>query len=89
MKSHRYGSRQTRIEANRVVEAFGRVLRDARYAKGISQSELSLRADVDRSFVSLMERGTHQPSLTTLCKLARALGMAPSTLVARMERLLR
>ena len=85
----RYGARRTLIESNRVSEAFGYVLREARLAQGISQSDLSLLADVDRTFISLMECGTRQCTLTVLCKLARALNTQPSTLVARMERLLR
>ena len=49
----------------------------------------ALAADVDRTFVSQMERGIRQPTITTLMKLAGALGIQPSTLVARMEKLLR
>jgi len=86
---NRYGARRTLVESNRVSEAFGCVLRDARLAQGISQSDLGLLADVDRTFIGLIERGTRQCTLTVLCKLARALDTAPSTLVARMERLLR
>jgi len=43
----------------------------------------------NRTFVSQMERGIRQPTITTLMKLAGALGIQPSTLVARMEKLLR
>jgi transcriptional regulator with XRE-family HTH domain len=64
-------------------------LREQRMARGLSQEELALSADVDRTFVSQMERGIRQPTLTTLLKLSRALDVQPSTLVARMERLLR
>jgi DNA-binding Xre family transcriptional regulator len=35
-----------------------------------------------------MERGIRQPTLTTLVKLCRALGVQPSTIIGRMERLL-
>jgi transcriptional regulator with XRE-family HTH domain len=88
MNPHQHGSCPPVIDPKRVGEAFGCVLREARIAQNISQSELSERADVDRTFISLMERGSRQCSLTTLCKLARAFGVRPSTLVARMERLL-
>jgi transcriptional regulator with XRE-family HTH domain len=40
-------------------------------------------------FVSQMERGIRQPTLTTMFKLAEALDIAPSTLLARVEKLLR
>lgn len=71
-----------------VPRAFGQALREQRKKKGISQEALALSAEVDRTFVSQIERGFHQPTLTTLCKLAMALGMRPSLLIARMERLL-
>jgi transcriptional regulator with XRE-family HTH domain len=75
-------------DTDHIATAFGRVLREQREARGVSQEDLALSADVDRSFVSQMERGIRQPTLTTLVKLCRALGVAPSTLVGRMERLL-
>ncbi len=72
-----------------IAAVFGKVLREQRNARGISQESLALKADVDRTFVSQMERGLRQPTLTTLCKLSEALEIQPSTLVARVERLLR
>jgi ribosome-binding protein aMBF1 (putative translation factor) len=68
---------------------FGKVLREQRNARGLSQEALALSANVDRTFVSQMERGIRQPTLTTLCKLSEALDIQPSTLVARVEKLLR
>jgi ribosome-binding protein aMBF1 (putative translation factor) len=72
-----------------IAAIFGKVLREQRNARGISQEALALSADVDRTFVSQMERGIRQPTLTTLCKLSEALEIQPSTLVARVEKLLR
>ena len=72
-----------------IAAIFGKVLREQRDARGISQEALALSADVDRTFVSQMERGIRQPTLTTLCKLSKALDIQPSTLVARVEKLLR
>ncbi len=80
-------SRTMRTE--QVAVAFGQILREQRAARGLSQEALALNASVDRSFVSQMERGIRQPTLTTLWKLARALSVHPSTLIARVERLLR
>jgi transcriptional regulator with XRE-family HTH domain len=72
-----------------IAAIFGKVLREQRNARGISQEALALSANVDRTFVSQMERGIRQPTLTTLCKLSHALEIQPSTLVARVERMLR
>ena len=76
------------MQVDQVPVAFGRVLREQRDATGISQEALALSAEVDRTFVSQIERGVRQPTLTTLCKLAQALDIRPSTLIARMEKLL-
>lgn len=64
-------------------------MREQRISRELSQEELALAADVDRTFVSQMERGIRQPTITTLMKLAGALGIQPSTLIVRMEKLLR
>jgi transcriptional regulator with XRE-family HTH domain len=76
-----------RVEQISIV--FGQVLREQRISRDLSQEELALAADVDRTFVSQMERGIRQPTITTLMKLAGALGIQPSTLIVRMEKLLR
>jgi transcriptional regulator with XRE-family HTH domain len=68
---------------------FGQVLREQRLSPELSQEGLALAADVDRTFVSQMERGVRQPTITILIKLAGALGIQPSTLLARMEKQLR
>ena len=78
-----------RMPPENIAAIFGKVLREQRNARGISQEALALSADVDRTFVSQMERGIRQPTLTTLCKLSEALEIQPSTLVARVERMLR
>lgn len=77
------------MRAKQVSVAFGKVLREMRASAGLSQEALALESQVDRTFVSQIERGIRQPTLTTVCRLARALNVAPSALVARMERMLR
>ena len=77
------------MASEHIPTLFGQVLREQRNARGISQEALALSANVDRTFVSQMERGIRQPTITTLMKLAGALGIQPSTLVIRMEKLLR
>lgn len=67
------------------VAAFGEALREARHAAGKSQEALALDAGLERNFVSLIENGRNQPTITTVFKLAMALGIAPSALVAATE----
>ncbi len=72
-------------KGSQIAIEFGRALRNQRRAIDISQEALALAADVDRTFVSQMERGIRQPTLTTLWKLAAALKVKPSILVVKME----
>ena len=74
------------VKADQLALAFGRVLRERRLTAGLSQEQLALEADVDRTFVSLLERGGRQPTLSTLWRLAAALGVAPSELVSGVEK---
>jgi transcriptional regulator with XRE-family HTH domain len=59
----------------------------ARADAGLTISELAERAGVSRDTISHAEKGRHGLQATTLHKLARALGMAPSELLAEEERL--
>lgn len=71
-----------------VAQAFGKVLREIRLEAGLTQEQLGLEAGVRRTFVSLLELGEQQPTLTTIIKLAEALGTTPSELIARVELIL-
>ena len=61
--------------------AFGKVLRRLRRQRGLTQEQLGLESDLRRTYVSLLELGRQQPSLTTILKLATALGEPPGVLV--------
>ena len=62
-------------------------LRRARIDAGLTISELAKRAGVSRDTISHAERGRHSLQGPTLSKIARALGRAPSELLAEEERL--
>jgi transcriptional regulator with XRE-family HTH domain len=68
----------------RPEQAFGIVLRDFRQARSLSQEALALESELDRTFISLLERRLRQPSLTTMLQLAGPLGVAPADLVAEV-----
>jgi transcriptional regulator with XRE-family HTH domain len=65
--------------------AFGRVLRRLRRKKGFTQEELGFEADLRRTFVSVLELGQQQPSLTTILKLARVLDTRPGKVLDLVE----
>jgi transcriptional regulator with XRE-family HTH domain len=68
-----------------IQQAFGHELRRRRVAAGFSQEQLALNCGLDRTFISLLERGLRQPTLTTLFILADTLQVKPSKLIASVE----
>ena len=69
------------IKPENVARAFGEILRRYRRERSFSQEELAEKCDLDRTYVSMLERGIHQPSLTVLLKLARALNVPATEMV--------
>jgi DNA-binding XRE family transcriptional regulator len=65
--------------------ALGEALREIRKEKGISQEQLALDSGLDRTYVSLIERGSQSPTIRSIIKLASVLQVAPSDIVLRME----
>ena len=53
--------------------AFGNRVRSLRKAKGISQEELSYRADLHRTYIGMIERAEKNLTLTNIAKIAKAL----------------
>ena len=66
--------------------AFGRALRRLRIQKGLTQEGLGFEADLRRTFISVLELGQQQPTLTTIIKLAKALDLSPHQLMIETER---
>lgn len=75
-------------QRNPVAIAFGDVLRAARTQAGLSQEALGLACEIDRTYVSLLERGERQPTLSTIFALSQQLGVAADVLVARTSKAL-
>ena len=59
---------------------FGRNLKRLRLEKDISQESLSFLADLDRSYISNIEKGTRNVSITVAAQLADALNVEISEL---------
>lgn len=53
--------------------AFATALRKHRHARGFSQEELGFETGLSMRFISLLETGKRQPTLTTMAMIARAL----------------
>jgi transcriptional regulator with XRE-family HTH domain len=55
--------------------ALGAILRRFREARDLSQQDLGLEADVDRTYVGAVERGEQNPSFENLWQLLSTLGV--------------
>ena len=64
------------------LQLLGERIREARGRLGISQEELAFRAEIDRTYVSQIERGIGNPSLLVMLRLS-------TVLQAPLSRLLR
>lgn len=67
------------------AEAFGLVLRARRLDAGLTQEQLAFEAEIQRVYVSKLELGQYQPTLTMLLTLAKALNCAASDLIVEVE----
>ena len=72
----------TRVD---VKKRFGSSVRNWRSSLGISQEELAERAGLHRTYISDVERGARNVSLTSIEKLARALRVSASTLLSQLN----
>ena len=68
-------------------EAFGQVLRDIRKNKQINQEKLAADSCLDRSFISQLEHGRKQPSLSTIFQIAKALDISPTKIIGSVEKI--
>lgn len=65
--------------------AVGKTIRNLRNKKGVSQDVLSGLAGIARTHLTMIENGTKQANFETLWKIANALDIRPSELVAMIE----
>lgn len=71
-----------------IQAAFGKALKNKRKTKGLTQEELAHNAELQRNYISFLERGLYQPTITTIFKLSAALECKPSELVLDTENIM-
>jgi transcriptional regulator with XRE-family HTH domain len=64
---------------------FGLRVKQLRLSRGFSQEELGALANLDRTYISGIERGKRNVSLINIVKIAGALNVHPSQLFDREE----
>lgn len=55
----------------KAIRKFGKRVREVRLSFGWSQDDLAFELDVDRSYVSSLERGQRNPTLKTIANVAK------------------
>jgi len=60
---------------DKTLAAFGRNVARIRDERGFSQDKLAEKADLDRTYLSGIERGVRNPGIKVVVRLARALGV--------------
>lgn len=65
--------------------AFGEVVRELRASKGLTQEALALEVGTERSHISALERAEKGPSIATIFRLARALGISSGVLMDMVQ----
>jgi len=69
-----------------IFSVFGHSLRERRKALGLSQEELAFRCDLDRTYVSGLERGKRNPTLKVLSVVAQQLDISLSDLLLSIKK---
>ena len=69
-----------------VDQALGQALRKLRTERGWSQSELALRVQMDRNYLSLIELGRNSPSVRMLMRLCAALEVKAADVLTDVDR---
>jgi transcriptional regulator with XRE-family HTH domain len=78
---------QTDMSSHVLLEGIGRAIRRRREELGLSQESFAARCDLHRTYITSVETGRRNVSVDTLSKVAAALSVAVSELVAEGERL--
>lgn len=68
-----------------IREVFAQNLKTLRQARGLSQEELAHRAEVDRTYISSLERCVYGASIDVVDRLAEVLGVEAADLLKRPQ----
>ena len=64
-----------------ILCSFGQSVAKHRRAKGLTQEALAEKADLDRTYLSDIERGVRNPGIKNVILMAKALGVSASDLL--------
>jgi len=72
------------VESN-LKESFGKVLSQLRKEHGVSQQELADNCNIERAFISRMERAISQPTITIVFKIADYFEIKPADMMEKLD----
>jgi transcriptional regulator with XRE-family HTH domain len=70
--------------SSRVNKAFRAYLRKVRKKAHLTQEELAFKAELDRTYISLLELGRKGPTLVTIFRLCQVLDQPPDVFIAQV-----
>ena len=68
-----------------IIKQFAEVLQELRHDRGLSQEKLEEMSELHDRYISFLERGLRKPTIVTIFKLSKALGIHPYELVKLVE----
>jgi transcriptional regulator with XRE-family HTH domain len=66
-------------------ELFGEILLQLRKEKGVSQQELADNCNMERAYISRLERGLFQPTISVVFKIADYFERKPSEVIEMLD----
>jgi transcriptional regulator with XRE-family HTH domain len=71
--------------ASKLQKSFGVVVRSERISRDLSQEKLAFEAGLSLTYIGEIERGEKMPSLDTIARIAKAVGLSGSELLAKAK----
>lgn len=68
------------------LAALGQAVRRHREDLDLSQEEFAFEVELDRTYISGIERGVRNPTVATLLRITKALGVTPGALLRTAEK---
>lgn len=69
-----------------LIRAFSAAIKSQRLALKLTQEDLAGRIDLDRPYITLLEAGTKQPTISVLWRIASGLDLTVSELAALVDK---
>lgn len=64
----------------------GEVIREFRLSKSLSQEKLAELSELDRTYISLIERGKRNPTLQAIFQLAYSMETSPTIIIETIQK---